>query len=208
MPDAESLRFKPGQFVSLTDRVGDNLVTRAYSVCSPPDGNRFELCLNRVDEGAFSPHLFGLEPGDEVPLSGPLGYFTLRDPIGDSMLVATGTGIAPFRSMLLDPSTLTSGRQFTLVLGARYENGLLYRDQFEALQSGHPNFRFVPVLSRPGALWTGRAGHVQPHVLDFVGDRRDVDIYICGLKAMVDDLRRVLKEAGFERRRLLYEKYD
>jgi len=192
----------------MTDEVDGRSVTRAYSVCSAPGSNRFELCLNRVAKGSFSPHLFGLNPGDEVPIEGPLGYFTLRRPTADSLMVATGTGIAPFRSMLLDPRTLASGEQFTLVLGARLEHGLLYRGEFEELARRHPNFRFVPVLSRPEATWKGRVGHVQPHVLELLGENRDIDVYICGLKAMVDDMRRLLRSAGFDRRRVIYEKYD
>ena len=100
-PQLERLDFVPGQFVSLTDTVANRAITRAYSIASPPGGgNRFEVCLNRVQEGAFSPHLFELLPGDVVEMPLPLGTFTLRQPLRDSLLVATGTGIAPFRSML------------------------------------------------------------------------------------------------------------
>ena len=105
--------FKPGQFVSLSDEVAGRKVTRAYSIASAPDGNRFELCLNRVNLGTFSPHLFALRPGGEIPMSGPLGTFTLRDPIRDSLFVATGTGVAPFRSMLLDPRIWDAGKHYT-----------------------------------------------------------------------------------------------
>lgn len=141
-------------------------------------------------------------------MQGPLGYFTLRRPPSDSIFVATGTGVAPFRAMLQDPRLWESGREFTLIFGARYEHGLLYRDELEALEREHPNFHFWPVLSRPPAGWQGRTGHVQPYVLEAAGSRRDLDVYICGLKAMVDDVRRMLLEAGFERGRLIYEKYD
>ena len=72
----------------------------------------------------------------------------------------------------------------------------------------HGEFLFWPVLSRPPADWQGRVGHVQEHVMEALGDRRDVDVYICGLKAMVDDLRGRLKAAGLDRKRLIYEKYD
>jgi CDP-4-dehydro-6-deoxyglucose reductase len=208
VPDVERLEYEPGQFVLLTDVVGGRPVTRAYSVCSAPKGNRFELCLNRVPNGSFTARLFDLKPGESVPMQGPLGYFTLRQPPSDSVFVANGTGIAPFRAMLQDPRLWESGRDFTLIFGTRYEHGLLYRDELEALEREHPNFRFWPVLSRPPAGWQGRTGHVQPYVLDAVGGRRDLDVYICGLKAMVDDVRRMLLEAGFERRRLIYEKYD
>jgi len=204
----DELRFVPGQYVVLSDKVGGQMVTRAYSICSPPDGNRFELCLNKVAKGPLSPHLFGLRPGDEVPMEGPSGHFALREPLGDSMMVATGTGVAPFRSMLRYPRTLASGKQFTLLLGARHEAGLLYRTEFEELGRLRPNFRFVPVLSRPEKSWSGRAGRVQRHTMELLRGDREVDVYVCGLKMMVDDMRLLLASAGFDRSRVIYEKYN
>lgn len=183
-------------------------VTRAYSLASAQDGNRFELCLNRVQMGTFSPHLFALKRGEAIPMTGPHGTFGLRQPVRDSVFVATGTGIAPFRSMLLDKEIWEVNNQFTLILGVRYEDGILYRDEFEALAREHPNFRFWPVVSRPTDSWKGRAGYVQPYVLKAIGERRDLHVYICGLKEMVNDVRRQLKELGFDRKQLIYEKYD
>ena len=62
--------------------------------------------------------------------------------------------------------------------------------------------------SRPEPSWIGRTGHVQQHLLEAVGDRRDMDVYVCGLKAMVDDVRAQLKGMGFDRKQIIYEKYD
>jgi ferredoxin-NADP reductase len=208
VPEVDRLEFQPGQFVSLTDDVTGRPITRAYSVCSAPNSNRFELCMNLVCDGTFTPHLFHLRPGDTVPMQGPLGYFTLRNPVSDSVFVATGTGIAPFRSMFQSPCLWNSGRHITLIFGVRYEHGILYREDFEQREKQYSDFRFWPVVSRPGDEWKGRTGHVQAHVLEAVGARRDLDVYICGLKAMVDDVRRLLKEIGFDRKRLVYEKYD
>jgi ferredoxin-NADP reductase len=129
----DKLRFQPGQFVSLSDEVEGRKVTRAYSIASAPDGNRFDLCLNRVNLGTFSPHLFALRPGGEIPMTPPLGTFTLRDPIRDSLFVATGTGVAPFRSMLLDSRIWDAGKHYTLILGVRFEEGVLYSREFHAL---------------------------------------------------------------------------
>src|ERR1700676_4527048 len=165
-PELTRLNFIPGQFVSLTDSVESRAITRAYSIASAPgNGNRFELCLNRVDDGAFSPHLFDLSPGDVVNMQPPLGTFTLRQPLRDSLLVATGTGIAPFRSMLkavLRPDSPA----FTLLFGVRYESHLLYRDEFEQLDREYPQFRFWPTLTQPGPDWTGRTGRVQAHLAE------------------------------------------
>ena len=99
-------------------------------------------------------------------------------------------------------------RSMTLVFGVRYEHSLLYREEFEAMARAHPNFRFVPTLSRPGDAWPGCCGHVQAHVLEALGDRRDMDVYICGLKLMVDDVRARLKELGLDRKQIVFEKYD
>ena len=72
----------------------------------------------------------------------------------------------------------------------------------------HANFRFWPTLSRPERGWTGRTGHVQRHLSEAIGERRDVNVFLCGLKAMVDDVRSILKSSGFDRKRIIYEKYD
>ena len=208
VPGLPELPYLPGQFVSFVQEIDGKKITRAYSTASTPGANRFELCLNRVQDGLLSPWLFDLQPGDTVTFKGPLGVFTWRNPIRDSILVATGTGIAPFRGMVR--SYLASGgtASLTLIFGVRHRETLLYADEFTALAEQHPNFTFLPVLSRPDDAWTGLRGHVQPHVIEHLGDRRDIDIYICGLKAMVDDLRAQLKALGVDRKQIIFEKYD
>ncbi len=206
--DVERLSFTPGQFLSFTDTVGGKKVTRAYSIASPPGGNRFELCLNRVKEGVFSPHLFELRPGDSITVKGPYGAFILRNPACDSLFVATGTGVAPFRSMLKDSLPRDSSRAITLLFGVRYEAGLLYREEFEALAAAHAGFRFHPTLTRPEPSWRGRTGRVQEHLEETIGERRDLDVYICGLKEMVIEVRERLQGLGFDRKRIIYERYS
>ncbi len=206
-PEFETLAFLPGQFVSFSSVVRDKTITRAYSICSEPDGNRFELCLNRVKEGIFSPYLFEMRPGDTVEMRPPLGQFVLR-PGADAVMIATGTGIAPFRSILRAHLVHGDLREVTLIFGVRYEQTILYRDEFESLARQYPNFRFWPTLSRPEPDWQGRRGHVQAHLAEAIGERRDLNVYICGLKLMVDDVRAILKGMGFGRKQIVYEKYD
>lgn len=208
VPETDRLEFTPGQFVSFTETVLGRQVTRAYSICSVPDGNRFELCLNRVRDGLFSPRLFEITPGSTVEMTGPLGFFVPRQPFGDSLLIATGTGIAPFRSYLRWAPVVESGRLITLLFGARYPLGLVYRDEFDALASTHPEFRFMPTVTRPDAAYRGRIGWVQQHLDDALEGRLDVDIYICGLREMVDSVRAILKDKGFVRTQIHYERYD
>lgn len=205
--DEKTFSFVPGQFVSLNGSFQGSEYTRAYSVASAPDGNRFELCLNLVPGGVFSAFLFTLAPGSEVELTPPLGYFTLRNPDRDAVMIATGTGVAPFRSMLLaHMPTITS--RVTLLFGTRYEEGILYDGEFQDLQSRYANFQFWPTLTRAREIWAGRAGRVQSHLDEALAGRTDVDIYLCGLKEMVDDVRRLVKAKGYDRKQIIYEKYD
>jgi CDP-4-dehydro-6-deoxyglucose reductase len=208
VPEVEQLHFKPGQFVSFSETLKGRKITRPYSIVSLPDGNRFELCLNLVREGVFTPHLFEMKPGDSIDMSAPLGFFVVRDPTKEAVFIATGTGIAPFRAMTPDYLSHPDANQLTLIFGVRHEHTIYYRDDFQALASSYPNFRFWPTLSRGGSSWTGSTGHVQAHLVEAIGDRRDLDIYICGLKTMVDDVRAILKGLGFDRKQIIFEKYD
>ncbi len=200
--------FVPGQFLSLTRQIGEDEITRAYSIASEPGGNGFALCANLVTDGRFSPFLFGMNVGDEVDFKGPYGAFILRRPVSDSILVATGTGVAPFRSMLRAKLSEHRDRRFTLIFGVRHEHGLLYHDEWLRMAGDTPHFVYRPTLTQPRESWEGLSGRVQRHVLSEVGERRDVDVYICGLREMVDGLRAALKEAGLDRKRIIYEKYD
>jgi CDP-4-dehydro-6-deoxyglucose reductase, E3 len=208
VPDTRQVSFIPGQWVSFEEMIDGEPITRAYSIASPPDGNRFELCLNRVQDGHLSPYLFRMQPGETLEMKGPFGTFIFREPQRDAVLVATGTGIAPFRSMLPARLARDATRQVTLLFGVRYEHSLLYRDEFEAMERAHANFHFRPTLTRPEPGWTGRTGRVEQHLIEALGSTRDIEVYICGLRAMVDEVRAMLKGLGFERKQIIYEKYD
>lgn len=206
IPELGSFPFLPGQFISLSAPINGRQITRAYSICSSPAGNHFEICFNRVQDGRFSPFLYDLEPGDSVEAKGPHGYFTLKNPDSPILMVATGTGVAPFRSMLLHmlPASVSS---ITLLFGVRHEEGILYRAEFEQLERRHLNFRFWPTLTRPPETWKGRTGRVQTHLEEALATP-GVAVYICGLNAMVKDVRAILKDRGLERGRVFYERYD
>jgi ferredoxin-NADP reductase len=207
LTSGEKLSFAPGQFLSLRRTFDGKEITRAYSIASIPNGDSFALCLNEVPCGVLSPFLFTLEPGAEVEVIPPLGYFTLRNRDRNVLMIATGTGVAPFRSMLAAhlPELNT---QVTLLFGTRYAGTLLYREEFEELARRFANFRFWPTITRPGKDWSGRTGRVQQHIEEALDGRTDLDVYLCGLKEMVDDIRGRLKQRGFDRKHIIFEKYD
>lgn len=208
----QRLDFVPGQFVSFTLDVEGKPITRAYSIANAPGGtNRFELCLNEVEGGRLSPRLFAMAPGDVLDMKPPLGMFVMPEPPRDALFVATGTGVAPFRAML--QAQLPKGSPaITLLFGVRYESHILYRAEFEAMAVQYPQFRFWPTLTRPGEGWAGRKGRVQAHLAEAIdtltGEGRDIDVFLCGMKEMVNDVRSIVKGMGFDRKQIRYEKYD
>jgi ferredoxin-NADP reductase len=211
--DTPRFGFVPGQWLSLKANTPDGEeITRAYSIASPPsEHGHIAFCLNRVDDGFMSNHLCNLAEGSEITFQGPFGDFILHPPMRDTIFIATGTGIAPFRSMLhwlLADSQRHQGHELWLLFGARCEQDLYYRDEFERLAAEHSNFHFVPTLSRPSSDWKGLRGYVQEHVKEIVGDRKDMHGYICGLDKMVKANRELLKNLGWERTSIRYEKYD
>lgn len=204
--------FVPGQWISLQQSKPDGEeITRAYSIASPPDGNQFALCLNRVQDGFMSNYLCDLEEGAEIRGQGPFGNFILRPPLRDTLFIATGTGIAPYRAMLhwlLADSSRHENRRFWLLFGSRTEGDLYYDGEFRQLAAAHANFTYLPTLSRGGPEWKGLRGYVQEHVPGIVGTRTDLHAYICGLDKMVSANRELLKSLGWDRKSILYEKYD
>lgn len=205
--------FVPGQWLSVkaTTPEGEEM-TRAYSIASPPSENgRVAFCLNRVQDGFMSNYLCSLEEGAQIAFQGPFGDFILRPPLHDTVLIATGTGIAPFRSMLhwlLAESDRHHGHEFWLLFGTRREQDIYYREEFEHLAAEHANFHFLPTLSRGEAEWKGLRGYVQEHLAEIAGTRTDMHAYICGLDKMIKANRELLKSLGWDRASIRYEKYD
>jgi ferredoxin-NADP reductase len=182
--ELESFNFASGQFVSAValDENGKQQ-TRAYSLASAANKNQFELCVNRVEEGFFSNHLADLPDlpiGATIQIHGPHGHFILHEPTTDSILVATGTGIAPMRGYLqsLFPADganseigRSNGKQIWLVYGTRYASDIYYREEFERLAARCANFHYLPTLSRGDESWGGLRGYVQQHLARIVEER-------------------------------------
>ena len=205
--------FVAGQWLSFkTNKPDGEEITRAYSIASPPgEDNRFALCLNRVQDGFMSNFLCDMKEGQEIRCHGPFGDFILRPPLRDTVFIATGTGIAPFRAMLhwlLADESRHQGKQLWLVFGNRTEKDIYYHDEFLALAAQYTNFHYLPTLSRGRAEWQGLRGYVQQHVPQIAQGQAGMHAYICGLDKMIKANRELLKGLGWDRKSILYEKYD
>jgi ferredoxin-NADP reductase len=227
--ELDSFEFHPGQFVSFVaaDDAGKQQ-TRAYSIASAPRANQFDLCVNRVEGGFFSNLLCNLQVGDTLQFHGAHGLFLLRTPLTDSILIATGTGIAPMRGFIehLFPESgedRSEGRNIWLVYGTRYQTELYYEDYFESVAARQPNFFYLKSLSRQNDGWSGLRGYVQEHVEQIAAEHArlcaeeprtvagsiyNIHAYICGLNEMVSGNRETLKSLGWERKQIIFERYD
>ncbi len=197
--DPAEIRFAPGQFVSFEiQRQGFPVpITRPYSIASPPSSSSsIQLLLNLVPGGTGSEYLFGLHDGDTTTFRGPAGSFTLRDSRRDLLFVATGTGIAPLRSMLWSLADAASPRAITLFWGVRSERDLYYQDELARLRDRLPRLAATTTLSRPGEKWRGAAGWVSRHVEAAVTDVSNLEVFLCGNGAMIRDVREILRRKG------------
>ena len=219
--DGQALDFVPGQFLQVHFHYGDGTPTRrSYSLATRreqalgPEAT-IEIAVSYVAGGAATALFEGLELGDRIQASGPFGRFCLQpaDANARYLLIATGTGVTPYRAMLPQLSALIAERgvQVVLLFGARSPAELLYGDEFRAFADEHPeHFRFVPCFSRelPEAPHPDvRHGYVQQFLPEFAPDpARDI-AYLCGNPNMVDACFEALKEAGLEVKAIRREKY-
>lgn len=208
-----AFRFQPGQFVRL-GVAGEHgsIIWRPYSVASADYDEWLDFFSIQVPDGAFTTRLARLGPGDTVYVEKqPYGYLTTGRFVGgqDLWLLASGTGLAPFLSILRDPSVWERFEHLVLAYSVREAADLAYRDEIAALAAdplfephGH-KLRFAPIVTRervPGMLdrrLTGLIadGGLEDHVgLPFDAERSR--LLVCGNPQMLDDVRSVLVDRG------------
>ena len=218
--DGQPLDFVPGQFIQVHFHYADGTpAKRSYSLATIHDhalgpGEAVEIAVSYVPGGAATALFEGLPEGGHVEASGPFGRFCLMpgDRNARYLLIATGTGVTPYRSMLPQLQSLMAERGVEVVLlqGARTPAELLYGDEFRAFADAHPEFRYVPCLSRelpPDPHPDVRHGYVQQHLGAFAPDAAHDIAYLCGNPDMVDACFEALKGFGLPVPQIRREKY-
>ncbi|WP_353167527.1 ferredoxin--NADP reductase [Acinetobacter sp.] len=204
-------KFTAGQFARIGLKVGDDLVVRAYSVVSSPFDETLEFFSIVVPDGAFTSNLQHLKVGDELYLEKiPYGFLTLARyqlPLPqDLWLLATGTGLAPFISMLQDFETWSKYQKINLVYSVRTASELAYVDRIheiaEQFGEGHDGFKFIPVITRDphAALHDRLPILIENGALEKAADLQfnveSTHVMLCGNPQMVDDTKAALKARG------------
>jgi ferredoxin-NADP reductase len=218
--DGAPFAFVPGQFVQVHFHYADGKATkRSYSVATIGAGDgsavqQIEMAVSYVDGGAATALLGSLGQGGTIEASGPYGRFCLMDADTNRryILVATGTGVTPYRAMLPQLKALFAKRdiEVALIYGARNEAELLYGDEFEAFARENPQFRFYACFSRTARAQPrahDRNGRIQVALEEIKPDATGDIAYLCGNPDMVDQAFNLLKDAGLPVPHVRREKY-
>jgi glycine betaine catabolism B len=210
IPELSTFNFKPGQFVTLDLPIHDkpNKRWRSYSIASWPDGNVIELLIVLLEGGAGTTYLFNeVVVGSQLTLRGPQGVFVLPEVIDrDLYFICTGTGIAPFRSMLHHMKLHQVAHQnLYLIFGTRSKQDLLYNDELRELEKELSSFQFIPTLSREE--WEGKRGYVHAVYEELCREKPAARFYLCGWKAMIDQAKTRILQLGYDKKDIHLELY-
>lgn len=229
VPDGWELPdYEPGQFVVLglpgnAPRIplsdpepepaeGEKFIVRAYSIASSSKRKEYlEFYISLVRSGSLTPRIFALKRGDRIHLGTKMtGMFTL-DSIPQETnlaLIATGTGVAPYMSMIRSGFPPGTARKFAVIHGARHSWDLGYRSELTTLSNMVENFHYLPVISRPGEEiipWSGETGHVQElwqrgligKAWEASPTPEDTHVFLCGNPAMITSILEILASDGY-----------
>lgn len=199
------LAFLPGQYVNL--QVPGSEQTRAYSFSSLQKNGEVSFLIRNVPGGLMSSFLTGLaKAGDAMTLAGPLGSFYLREIKRPLLLLAGGTGLAPFTAMLEQIAERGSEHPLHLIYGVTHDFDLVEMDRLEAFAARIPNFTFSACVASPESNYP-RKGYVTQHIEPAHLNDGEVDLYLCGPPPMVEAVSQYIREQGITPANFYYEKF-
>jgi glycine betaine catabolism B len=195
--------FKAGQFFQIIFDEQNNKF-RSYSILNPPSKKGFiETVIKIIPGGYGSEILSKTNIGDAFIIRGPLGLFVLDKNSKDHIMISTGSGIVPFHSMIME--NIESDNNFTLFFSTKTKENLIFYKEFQNLEKTHKNFKYIPSLTRSDNSWNGRKGRVYEHFNEI--DLKDKTFYICGVKELIGDVRKILLEKGVPADNIHFERY-
>jgi len=199
--------FTPGQYATI---IIDKTIRRQYSFASAPkELPVITFVVDTTPMGPGSKLFFGLNGGDEVAMIAPLGDFVMEESPRKKVLVCTGTGIAPLRSILRSgiQNSKFKIQNWSLYWGLRHEDDVYWDEELKTLTGQHTGSQYFLCLSKPGENWgletqpssldlhsgfRRARGHVTEHVLENEKTPEDCDFYLCGNKGMIEELKKAL----------------
>jgi len=207
-PEDSEFNFKAGQFVLVYMDVDGKEENRAFSIASAPGKNNIELLIRMYENGKVSPRLFKLSEGDKLKIRGPFGVFNVKKPLSKEIVfIASGTGIAPLRSMMHEIKTNDPETKIKLIFGFRHEEDFFFKEEIEKLKEDG-NFNCHICSTRPSETWEHLKGRVTEHLGSVIDGDKEKQFYICGPKEMINDsLNFLIKDMGFDKDRVIIERW-
>ncbi|WP_231852218.1 ferredoxin--NADP reductase [Legionella micdadei] len=206
--------FIPGQFITIHFERDGKMLKRSYSIANvPAQNNRIEFAAGYVKGGPGTELLFNLKPGDQINVAGPFGRLVLKEDMPKRyILVATSTGITPYRAMLEElKRRLQTNADLRIVIlqGVQKQSDILYGEDFKQFATEFPRVSFRAHLSRPDKELGEHeySGYVQSAFPDLALNPQEDTIYLCGNPGMIDEAFNYLKEHGFGMHQIIREKY-
>jgi benzoate/toluate 1,2-dioxygenase reductase subunit len=200
------LAFLPGQYVNLA--VPGSSHARSYSFSSAPHSSELCFLIRDVPDGLMSGYMRGrAQLDDSLTFTGPYGSFYLRPTVRPVLMLAGGTGLAPFLSMLLWLKDNPTPQPIRLAYGVNTAADLVELDLLSQLKDSLPDFDYFTCVVDPDSAHP-RLGYVTHHLSEDHLHDGDVDIYVCGPPPMVDGVRRWVTDLGITPKNFLYEKFS
>jgi ferredoxin-NADP reductase len=210
----DQFNFLPGQFITIHIPLNDKVLNRSYSIANIEQNNHIEFAASYVEKGTASNLLFNLKPGDKLNATGPFGRLILRDEKPSRyLLIATGTGITPYRAMLKELERRLHEQEnlrVILLFGVRKPEDLFYREEFVSFAEKNPRFEFRVHYSRimpSPPLPYEFQGYVHTALTDIKPDPLNDLVYLCGNPNMIDETYSILCQYGFAVQNVRREKY-
>lgn len=209
-------QFTPGQFITLHIKEGEKTLRRSYSIANRQNAKQIEFAASYVENGPASELLFNLAIGESVEATGPFGRLVLKEePVKRYFLVATSTGVTPYRSMLNQLARRFEANpqlEAHILLGVKDASEALYQDEFLEFSRHHPNnMQFHLCYSRETAnkelARHEHHGYVQKQLMALKPNPETDIIYLCGNPQMVDDCQHALTNENFNIKQIRREKY-
>jgi benzoate/toluate 1,2-dioxygenase reductase subunit len=203
---AEPMACLPGQYVNVS--VPGTTQTRAYSFSSMPKDGVVSFLVRNIPSGQMSGYLANIaKPGDALTLTGPVGSFYLRDVTRPILMLAGGTGLAPFLAMLEVLQAKGTTQPVHMIYGVTNDADLVEVDKLTAFAAAIPGFTYVTVVA-DAASTHDRKGYVTHHMPEAVLHGGNVDLYLCGPPPMVDAVRSYLTEKAVKPASFHFEKFN
>jgi len=207
------INYESGQFVMLKTNIDGEEIKKPYSIASPPQLDQehaeyIEFVIKHVQGGKMTDYLFHLKVGERLDVAGPFGKFILKEPIKEGdLFLATGSGLAPFMSMLRKVFRDDNPKEFFLFFGAINEEEIIYKEELYRWNKEHKNFHLIVCLSKPHKSWQGESGYIQDALTKYVKDFHKKQAYICGIPMMVEQAKKRLLKLGMKKENIFQELY-